>query len=85
MDSFGRVVVGSAAIASVVIGSAVGCLLGAAAFFATDGLTPKDTYRSPTSAAFTLGGVIPLVQLSRSERATGDEARITKNQMHNAR
>ncbi len=50
MDSFGRVVVGSAAIASVVIGSAVGCLLGAAAFFAVDGLTPEDTYRGPTSA-----------------------------------
>ena len=34
----------------VVIGSAVGGLLGAAAFFAVDGLTPKDTYRGPTSA-----------------------------------
>ena len=50
MDSFGRVVVSSAAIASVVIGSAVGGLLGAAAFFAADGLTPEDTYRGPTSA-----------------------------------
>ena len=50
MDSFGRVVVGSAAIASVVIGSAVGCLLGAAVFFAAGELTPKDIYRSPTSA-----------------------------------
>ena len=50
MEGFGRVVVGSAAIASVVIGSAVGCLLGAAAFFAVDGLTPEDTYRGPTSA-----------------------------------
>ena len=50
MEGFGRVVVGSAAIASVVIGSAVGGLLGAVAFFAADGLTPKDTYRGPTSA-----------------------------------
>ena len=65
MNSFGRFVVGSAAVAFVVIGSAVGCLMGA--------------------AALNLGGVIPLVQLSCSERATGDEARITKNQMHNER
>ena len=53
MEGFGRVVVGSAAIASVVIGSAVGGLLGAAAFFAVNGLTPEgaeDTYRGPTSA-----------------------------------
>ncbi|MAF40338.1 MAG: hypothetical protein CL859_00540 [Cyanobium sp. ARS6] len=54
MEGFGRVVVGSAAIASVVIGSAVGGLLGAAAFFAVDGLTPEgaeaDPYRGPTSA-----------------------------------
>ncbi len=54
MEGFGRVVVGSAAIASVVIGSAVGGLLDVAAFFAVDGLTPEgsevDTYRGPTYA-----------------------------------
>ena len=41
MEGFGRVVVGSAAIASVVIGSAVGGLLGAAAFFAVDAYVAK--------------------------------------------
>ena len=54
MEGLGPVVIGSAAVGSAVIGSAVGGLLGAAAFFAVDGLTPEgaeaDPYRGPTSA-----------------------------------